>query len=147
MNLLDIDRSTADALEAWAKNIDGITLHVGACGFGRPCIGFKVDGSDNWVAYEPPYRYPDYTQDEPDKRLQPNWESTPDAYHKHPCMCVLYDYNGVSLDGAAEQLLAWCNSIAGYGTPTVTQMSTGATGLQAVFGGTYESVLTLPEIV
>lgn len=141
-SVLDIDREVAEKLHRWAQTV-GVELHVGEVGFWRPCVGMMAPGGAHYVDYEPPYRVDrDWTQErEPDERLQPT--GAPDAYHKHPCMAVLYGDDRVTLNEAARQLLAWCESISAHGKPRVERMPTGATGVQAMFSGTHAPVLVL----
>jgi hypothetical protein len=68
-------------MQKWSKK-NGATLDLeGICGFGRECVGILINGI-----------YPEYNSfDDNYKRIDKNgyvW-SPRDAYHKHPCVCVL----------------------------------------------------------
>lgn len=122
-------------LQRFANEHKVILEDHGECGFGRPCVGF-VRGR-GYVDYRP-CAYPDFKPIETfdDDRLCPP-DDAPDAYHKHDCLAVLAHgpEDAEDYDEALRQLHIWVKHLESLGPLEVVSYSTGATGIQAVFGG------------
>ena len=94
-------------------------------GFGRSCTGF-VKGA-MYVGFNP-IRHPEYNHVFPeDTRLEAPADS-PDAYHKHDCLCVLIRDGDVT--EAHRQLLAWVKHLEAIGPLVVSEYDTGREVLQ-----------------
>ena len=108
----------------------------GECGFGRPCVGLLRDS--NYIAYNPT---DSKTNDEiPEFSDYRFYDIAPEnAYHKSDCIAVL----GTDEDSIRE-LSEWVDELRKLNV-TVERYSTGATGMQAMFTGTFGYAVKIPK--
>lgn len=91
-------------LKGWAADNRAVYEWEGQVGFGRECVGITASG--NYIdlnGYDEEYNL---LPDVPDWNLVCPPPETPDAYHKHDCLCVL----GRGPE-AVEQLYHWVHKL------------------------------------
>ena len=117
-------------LQRFANEHKLILEDCSTVGFGRPCVGFCKHG--NYVEYNPYYRSFLARVWPHDRRLLPP-KSTPNAYYKHDCLCVLiHDGN---YDAGLVELNSWVNNLESQGIVRIETYKTDADELQAIFSG------------
>ena len=123
-------------IQEFANRFKLIFEDEGECGFGRECVG--LTNGNNWVDYNPThsetYEYIEGFYDERFYDIAPE-----DAYHKHNCLAVL----GRG-ENAIRQLSEWVDKLNELGA-VVEQFETGATGIQAMFSGTHNYAVRIPN--
>lgn len=125
-----------DICQTFANRLKIVFQDHGACGFGRPCVGFMH--GDSYIDYNPIYMAPpDYTSIElvpHDSRLAAPADI--DAYHKHDCFAVLHHgHEDAAYDEAIKQLALWVQHLEAQGDVQLLEYATRATGVQAIWSG------------
>lgn len=116
-------------LKQFAEKLDCVFVDKGEVGFGRPCVGILKKEVEHYLDinpfdYEIEHTLEDYSDCYIfgcDERLSANYETVPDAYHKHSCTAVLV--HGDDYEAAINQLYIWMSGIEAHGEVEVKKHS------------------------
>jgi hypothetical protein len=139
-------------IKFWAESLGCALVVKGEVGFGRNCVGIIEPNIGHYVDINPYSTMGDYEDwhyifDEVDS-LYPNYDTVPNAYHKHSCLSVLViedDY-----DEAINQLYTWVTDIVSKGAVEVVKHSVAdkskMTDIELLFTPEYKVALVYKEI-